>query len=141
MDEVKALIETKWGDKVSFLEDTRDLTVVIDKIELLSFLSFLRDELSFVFLTDLTAIDWLGREKRFDFVYWLSSEKGDRICVKVAISEDEIMPSIASLWKVADWYEREVVDMFGIKFDINKKRILLPDDWKDFPLRKDYPLV
>lgn len=141
MDEVKTLIETKWQGKVSFLEEVRDLTVIIDKSELLSLLVFLRDELSFVFLTDLTAVDWPGRERRFEVVYWLSSMDGKRLCVKVAISEDEIMPSIVSFWGIADWYEREVFDMFGIKFDIEHKRILLPDDWKGFPLRKDYPLI
>lgn len=141
MDEIKALIEAKWQGKVLFLEDTRDLTVAIDKSEILSFLSFLKDELSFVFLSDLTAIDWHCREKRFDVVYWLSSEKGDRICVKASLSENEVMPSIVSFWKIADWYEREVYDMFGIRFDIAHKRILLPDDWKGFPLRKDYPLI
>ncbi len=141
MDEIKTLIETKWQDKVSFSEGSRDLTVIIDKNEILSLLLFLKDELSFVFLTDLTAVDWPDREKRFDLVYWLSSMDGKRLCVKVAILEDEIMPSIASSWKIADWYEREVFDMFGIKFDREYKRILLPDDWKGFPLRKDYPLI
>ncbi len=140
MDAIRAAVETKWRDKVFFLEE-KDLTCVIDKSDILRVLSFLKDDLFFIFLLDLTAVDWPGREKRFDLVYWLSSMEEKRLCVKVSLSEDEVMPSIVSLWGIADWYEREVYDMFGIKFDIERKRILLPDDWKGFPLRKDYPLI
>ena len=139
--EIEEKIKGRWDGKIGFLEEMRDLTLSVEKSSLLEFLKFLKDELSFVFLIDLTAVDWPDREKRFEIVYWLSSMDGKRLCVKVSIQGDEVMPSIVSLWKIADWYEREVYDMFGIKFDVNKKRILLPDDWKGFPLKKDYPLI
>ena len=139
--EIEEKIKGRWEGKIAFLEETRDLTLSVEKSSLLEFLNFLKDELSFIFLTDLTAVDWPNREKRFEVVYWLSSMDGKRLCVKVGISEDEVMPSIVSFWGGASWYEREVYDMFGIKFDLKYKRILLPDDWKGFPLRKDYPLM
>jgi len=126
-------------------ENCRDLTFRIDKNILLPFMDFLyKDQrLSFSFLTDICAVDYPNRENRFDIVYHLYSiENNHRVCVKTSIKEDEEIPSVSSIWKGANWHEREVFDLFGIKFlaHPNLKRILLPDDWEGYPLRKDYPL-
>ncbi len=97
----------------------------------------------FDYLVDLTALDYLEDEKRFCMVYHLYSYKhGKLIRVKARISEEEVVPSVTSVWKTAGWMEREVYDLFGIEFSghDNLKRILLPDDWHGHPLRKDYDI-
>ena len=101
------------------------------------------DDLDFDYLIDLTALDYLGDEQRFCMVYHLYSYKHDRLIrIKARISEEEVVPSVTSIWKTANWMEREVYDMFGIGFSghENLKRILLPDDWHGHPLRKDYDI-
>ncbi len=97
----------------------------------------------FDYLIDLTALDYLGDEKRFCMVYHLYSYKhGKLIRIKARMSEEEVVPSVTSIWKTADWMEREVYDLFGIEFSGHDdlKRILLPDDWHGHPLRKDYDI-
>lgn len=123
----------------------KDLTLRIDKTILIEFMNFLyKDEkLSFSFLTDITCVDYPEREKRFDIVYHLYSiENNHRLCIKTAVSDGEEIPSVSSIWRGANWHEREIFDLFGIKFSNHKnlKRILLPDEWNGYPLRKDYPL-
>jgi len=97
----------------------------------------------FDYLIDLTALDYLGDEKRFCMVYHLYSYKHDRLIrIKARISEEEVAPSVTSIWKTAGWMEREVYDLFGIEFSGHDdlRRILLPDDWHGHPLRKDYDI-
>ena len=105
----------------------------------------LRDdpELDFNYLIDVTALDYLGDEERFCLVYQIYSYKlGRLIRVKARASEGEVVPSVSSVWKTADWLEREVYDLFGIEFSGHPdlRRILLPDDWHGYPLRKDYDI-
>ena len=97
----------------------------------------------FDYLIDLTALDYLGDEKRFCMVYHLYSYEHDRLIrIKARILEEEVVPSVTSIWKTAGWMEREVYDLFGIEFSGHDdlKRILLPDDWHGHPLRKDYDI-
>ncbi|MCB1140904.1 MAG: NADH-quinone oxidoreductase subunit C [Leptospiraceae bacterium] len=101
--------------------------------------------LQFDFLNDLTAIDWLGKkEPRFEVCYLLKSVKNKhaKMMLKVPIEEGETIPSLVSIFKGANWPEREVFDMFGIEFSNHPymERILLPDNFQGHPLRKDYPL-
>lgn len=99
----------------------------------------------FNFLADLTATDnlTLGGFERFAVVYHLLSHaSAERVTVKAYVPEDNpVLPSIELLWKTADWQEREVFDLFGIKFEghPNLIRIMNPDDYEGYPLRKDYP--
>ena len=99
----------------------------------------------FNFLADLTAIDnlTLGGFERFAVSYHLLSHKTtERVTVKAYISEEKpSLPSVESLWKTADWQEREVFDLYGIRFEghPNLIRIMNPDDFEGYPLRKDYP--
>ncbi len=106
---------------------------------------YLRDhgEFSFDYLVDLTALDYLGDEERFVLVYQLYSYQTSRLIrVKARLPEDEPAPSVTSIWRTANWLEREVYDMFGIEFSGHPelRRILLPDDWRGYPLRKDYDI-
>jgi NADH-quinone oxidoreductase subunit C len=103
-----------------------------------------RDTEKFDWLSDLTAVDWPKREKRFDVVLNMYSfEKNERLRLKAQATSDERVPSVQGIWTTANWMEREVYDMFGIVFEGHPdlKRILLPDEWQGFPLRKDYDIL
>ena len=112
--------------------------------DILKVLTELKDD-GFNFLADLTAIDnlTLGGFERFAVSYHVLSHKTtERVTVKAYISEEKpSLPSVESLWKTADWQEREVFDLYGIKFEghPNLIRIMNPDDFEGYPLRKDYP--
>jgi len=122
-----------------------DEVVTISRDDSLEIFRFLRDdpEMAFDFLTDLTAVDYLGRTPRFDVVAILcSSSKRHRLRVKIGIEEKDCrVPSLTPLWKSANWLEREAFDMYGIRFDAHPdlRRILMYDAFEGYPLRKDYP--
>jgi NADH-quinone oxidoreductase subunit C len=112
---------------------------------LLQLAKTLRDRavLQFSFLAEITAVDFLPREPRFEVVYLLvSPERGLRLRLKVRLGKDEPIPSVTAIWPAANWLEREVWDLFGIVFDghPDPRRLLMPEDWEGFPLRKDYPV-
>jgi NADH-quinone oxidoreductase subunit C len=126
-----------------------DETLVIDATRVLECMRTLRDdaELSMNFLVDVTAVDYLGREPRFEVVYHVRSmATGARLRVKAPLAEPEdgshpTLDSIVSLWPGANWFEREVWDLYGIKFrgHPDLRRILMYEEFKGHPLRKDYP--
>jgi NADH-quinone oxidoreductase subunit C len=104
----------------------------------------LRDREQFDYCVDITAVHYPDREKQFDLIWILYSfTRNERIRVKIMIADGESAPSAVSVWATANWLEREVYDMFGIRFDGHPdlKRILLPDGWKGHPLRKDYGII
>ncbi len=106
-------------------------------------LQLMRDELGYTQLSELSAIDRLAERGRFEVFYqMLSMQKRKRVRVKMLIDEHEAVNSVEKLFRSADWAEREMYDMFGIKLNNHPfpKRILMPDDWEGFPLRKTYPL-
>ncbi len=97
----------------------------------------------FDFLLDLTAVDYPARPQRFDVVYHLYSfAASQRLRVKTHAAEREPVPSLTVYWPSANWFEREVYDLFGVTFEghPNLTRIVTPDDWVGHPLRKDYPI-
>src|SRR3954464_5131068 len=110
----------------------------------------LRDRLGFVFAPDITAVDYMPREPRFEVIVHLVSlgvagfgDTPKRLRVKVRVpGTDAHMPTLSGVWKAMNWGEREVYDMFGIHFDGHPdlRRILMPDDWEGHPARKDYPV-
>ena len=119
-----------------------EVTAIVDRDELLDVLAWLRDApgLSLGFCASLTATDWPGSDPRFWMAYeLLSIEHHHRLRVKVGLSdEDPRVPSVTGLFPTADWHERETYDFFGVVFDGHPdlRRILLPDDWEGWPLRK-----
>ncbi|MCX5882487.1 MAG: NADH-quinone oxidoreductase subunit C [Deltaproteobacteria bacterium] len=121
-------------------------TAVVRKEDLLEICQFLRDdkELQYNFMMDLTAVDYLGREPRFEVVYHLYSLAFNRrFRIKTRVSEAECnVDSIVSLWPSANWFEREVYDMYGVIFKGHPelRRILLYEEFQGHPLRKDYPI-
>ena len=107
-------------------------------------LQILRDREEFDYCVDVTAAHYPTREKQFDLIYILYSfARNERMRVKTMIADGETALTAVDIWPTADWLEREVFDMFGIKFEghPNLKRILLPDGWKGHPLRKDYGII
>ena len=121
-----------------------ELTVTTTPTQIRDFVAFLRSDPTcrFTTLIDITAVDWPAREKRFDIVYhFLSMHLNQRIRVKAELREDEILPSIVEQFPAADWYEREVFDMYGILFSGHPdlRRILTDYGFRGYPLRKDFP--
>lgn len=108
---------------------------------------FLKKDQGFDLLVDITCVDYLsfrGAEHRFGLAYLLAnSESGKRLTVRVMLDEPKLtVPSLVPVWEAANWMEREVWDMFGIRFDGHPdlRRILMPNEFTAHPLRKDYPL-
>jgi NADH-quinone oxidoreductase subunit C len=118
--------------------------VYVDKESIVEVLKFLKEEPGFEygFLADITATDE-ETEPRFEVVYNLFSHTHKwRIRLKVRVAEGEEVPTAVSVWKAANWAEREVYDMFGVRFrgHPDLRRILMDERWVGYPLRKDYPL-
>ena len=132
------------GAIVEAFLDRKQAILVIAADRLLEIARYSREEENFDLLTDLTAVDWPKREKRFDLVLNLYSfPKNERLRIKALLGENEPVASVESVWPTANWLEREVYDMFGIVFEghPNLKRLLLPEEWQGHPLRKDYDIL
>jgi NADH-quinone oxidoreductase subunit C len=121
-----------------------ELTVTVAANAIPDFVNFLKTDSTcrFTTLIDITAVDWPERERRFDVVYhFLSMHLNQRIRVKAEVREDELVPSITGEFPSADWYEREVFDMYGLLFSGHPdlRRILTDYGFRGHPLRKDFP--
>jgi len=130
------------------ISDYKDeLTIKFDKIFILDVCRFLKTDvdLLFTYCTDITAIDWATRKKRFTVVYNLFSLKHSfRLRLKADVDElDCKIDSVSSVWKGANWQERETYDMYGIKFNNHPdlRRMYMPEEFEYHPLRKDFPLM
>ena len=136
-------LRARYGDAIGDCTlDRKQAILVVAAARLPDVCHYLRDEERFDFLTDLTAVDTYGRRPRFDVILNLYSfSKNERLRLKVP--NEGSCPSVTSVWSTANWLERECYDMFGITFEghPNLKRILLPDDWRGHPLRKDYDIL
>jgi NADH-quinone oxidoreductase subunit C len=143
-DLVKRYKERFGGGIVEAWLDRKQAILVVAADRLLEIARYTRDEEGFDLLVDLTAVDWPKREKRFDLVLFLYSfAKNERFRIKALLGENEPVASVESVWPTANWLEREVYDMFGILFEghSNLKRLLLPEEWQGYPLRKDYDIL
>lgn len=122
-----------------------ELTVTVTRENLRRVCDFLRSDpaLQFSFLSDVTGVDRFPVEPRFELNYHLLSiPHRMRVRVKARVSgQDPVVPSVTSVWPTANWHEREIFDLFGVRFEGHPDltRILLPEDWEGHPLRKDYP--
>lgn len=130
---------------IEIIEFRGEVTVTIHKQDILNVLSFLKQSLQYNMLTDVTAIDYLGKkDERFMMVYQLYSiPNKDKLRIKAPVSESEChIQSATQVWETANWLEREVYDLFGITFENHPdlRRILMTPEWEGYPLRKDYPL-
>jgi NADH-quinone oxidoreductase subunit C len=121
-----------------------ELTVTVAPSSLVSFVEFLKTDgnCQFSTLVDITAVDYPSRAKRFDVVYhFLSMYQNHRVRVRIAVREEDMVPSIISVHPSSNWFEREIFDMFGILFSGHPdlRRILTDYGFRGYPLRKDFP--
>lgn len=142
-ESAKKLAE-RFGSKVLPCPNpAKEVTIKTDKESIVEVLNFLKNELSFNYLSDLTAVHFPQNEKEITVVYHLFSiENKESLRIKVELKDGESIPSVISIFPAANWMEREAFDLMGVKFEghPNLKRILLPDEWEGHPLRKEYPL-
>jgi len=139
-----AKFKSAYGSGVEPLTYAGQNYMVVDSSLIPEILHILRNEEQFDYCVDITAVHYPKREKQFEVVWVLYSfAHNQRIRVKTQIVDGETLPSSVPIWPGANWLEREVFDMFGIRFDghPDMKRILLPDGWKGHPLRKDYGIL
>jgi NADH-quinone oxidoreductase subunit C len=139
-----AKLKGEYGSGIEPLTHLGQNYMVVDRSLIPEILEVLRNEEKFDYCVDITAVHYPKRDKQFDVVWVLYSfARNERIRVKTLIGDGETLPSSVPIWATANWLEREVFDMFGIKFDGHPdlKRILLPDGWKGHPLRKDYGIL
>ena len=131
-----AILETK--------QALGEITLIADAARIVDLCRYLKDTENFVRLSSITAVDWHPAEPRFEMVYHLHSiEPIRRLRVKYWVGgSNPETDSVTGVWRAANWYEREIFDMFGIGFrnHPNLVRLLMPTDWEGHPLRKDYPV-
>jgi NADH-quinone oxidoreductase subunit C len=138
----------EWDERTvaQVLEFRGETTVVVPAEQLRRAAEYLAGEpsLGFSFLSDITTVDRYPIEPRFEVNYHLLSiERRERLRLKVRVAGSEpVVPSVTSVWPTANWHERENFDLFGMRFEGHPdlRRILMPDDWEGYPLRKDYPV-
>jgi NADH-quinone oxidoreductase subunit C len=139
-----AKLKGNYGSGIEALTYAGQNYMVVDRSLIPEILQVLRNEEEFDYCVDITAAHYPAREKQFEVIWVLYSfARNERIRVKTQILDGATLPSSVPIWRGANWLEREVFDMFGIKFDghPDMKRILLPDGWKGYPLRKDYGIL
>jgi NADH-quinone oxidoreductase subunit C len=143
---VAAAVEAFDSDAVTTGKSERDeLTLEIAPPKIVSVCGFLKYDQKFIRLSSVTAVDRYPSEPRFEVVYHLHSiERNERLRLKCRLGGDNpAIETVTSVWRSANWYEREVFDLFGIRFTGHPdlRRIMMPDDWEGYPLRKDYPVT
>ncbi|HEU4781958.1 MAG TPA: NADH-quinone oxidoreductase subunit C [Ktedonobacterales bacterium] len=146
-----AFLREQFADAVLDANEYRgEMTIIVRPERIAEVCRALRDEprLVYNYIADITAVDWLEREPRYDVVYHLLSLATYGVVrLKAQIGDEDTpdpeLPTVTTVWPGADWFEREMYDLFGIRFagHPNQTRILMPEDWVGHPLRKDYPLT
>lgn len=142
---LRRLLDVHGGAVEATHADHGDVTARVRLDRLVEVMTFLRDapELAFDMLTDLTCVDYLGEEPRFEMVYHLYSlARNHRLRIKARVPDAlPHAPTLCELWPSANWMEREVWDLYGVRFDGHPdlRRILLYEEFEGHPLRKDYP--
>jgi NADH-quinone oxidoreductase subunit C len=141
LESLSRLLGDKLQDKTEFRGET---TYTIAAVDLREVAKFCRDDLSFDYLIDISSIDHYGTDPRFEVVYELYSlSVGVHLRLKLRVSEeDAAVDTVSDVWPTANWHEREIYDMMGIKFKGHPdlRRILMWDGYPFFPLRKEFPL-
>jgi NADH-quinone oxidoreductase subunit C len=150
--DIKALIPQKLKEQFNELafevsEYLDELTIKLPKEQIVKVCEFLKknSDMEFLLCLDITAIDWAKRKNRFTVVYHIYSFKNNfRLRLKADIDESDCaIDTVSSVWKGANWQERETYDMYGIKFNNHPdlRRMYMPEDFEYHPLRKDFPLM
>ena len=148
LEQAVSLLQNEFPQEILDIKEYRnETTLLINKDQIHRFCKHLKDNLEFTLLADLTAVDYLEvKSPRYEVVYHIhrfgpDCEENIRIRLKAELTgDDPKIDSVVSIWSGADWLEREVYDMFGIEFTGHPdlRRILMPEDYKPYPLRKDF---
>jgi NADH-quinone oxidoreductase subunit C len=141
--EIPTRLKRSYGTGVETLMTVGQKIAILDRTVVHGVLRTLRDEFKFDFLVDETAVHSPKKEFPFEMVWIVySHSSNERIRIKAAFAEGEQVPTVTDLWPTANWMEREIFDLFGIKFagHPDLRRILMPPEWTGHPLRKDYPI-
>ena len=143
--ELAKQLKERFGDQVSECSTFLGQNFIVAKTDaVIPVIEFLKLEADFDYLVDVTAVDYPARPERFELVYVLYSfERNERVRVKTAIGETAKPATAVNVFPGANWLEREVFDMFGIQFagHPDMRRILLPEEWDGFPLRKEIGII
>lgn len=138
-------LKGKFGEAIrETIEFRGEHTAVVELEALRGVMEYVQAELGFDLLLDVSSLDHMGDDPRFEVVYELATaDDSKHLRVRAAVPEDAEVPTVSDLWATANWHEREVFDMMGISFSghPNMKRILMWDGYPYFPLRKDFPLA
>ena len=138
-------LRERFGDQIKEFSSYREQSFLVAELSaVVPIIEFLKLEQDFDYLVDVTAVDYPKRENRFDLIWILYSfARNTRIRVKAQAGEGDSPATVTSAYQTANWLEREVFDMFGITFDghPNMTRILLPDEWQGYPLRKEHSII
>ncbi|HET7088106.1 MAG TPA: NADH-quinone oxidoreductase subunit C [Anaerolineae bacterium] len=146
-DPIVETLKARFGDAITGVVEFRgETTIHVRPDAIADVCAFLHDDeaASYDFLSDVSAVDVWPDEPRFQVNYHLySMERNTRLRLKVRVRDGQSLPSVTGVWPAANWFERETYDLFGVKFDNHPdlRRILLPDDYLGYPLRRDAPLV
>lgn len=142
---IHALSEKHSEQVLEVYQSSGDTFVRVKPDNLVEICKYLKDEHNFIYLSDIFGVDLFTSEKRFEVLYNMVSLKDQiRLFLKISLEEREPeVESVTSVWKSANWYEREVFDMFGIRFNNHPdmRRIYMPEDYDYYPLRKEFPLL
>lgn len=139
-------LSEKYSDSfIEVYQSTGDTFIRVETDEIVDICRYLKNQLHFIYLTDIFGIDRFTSEERFEVVYNLISLRDrERLFLKVRLPEEEpVIESVTSIWKAASWMEREVYDMFGVEFTGHPdfRRIYMPEDYEYYPMRKEFPLL
>ena len=138
-------LRERFGDQIKEFSSYREQSFLVAELPaVIPIIEFLKLEQDFDYLVDLTAVDYPKRESRFDLIWILYSfAHNTRIRIKAQAGESDSPGTVTGVHETANWLEREVFDMFGITFDghPNMTRILLPDEWQGYPLRKEHSII
>jgi len=147
LKQVQAAAALEEWDSASILDGTLhggEVTLTIASERIQETCRFLKGDCGFLRLSSVTAVDWYPAEPRFEVIYHLHAiESGERLRLKCKLpGEAAELDTITTVWRSANWYEREVFDLFGVRFrgHPDLQRIMMPVDWEGHPLRKDYPV-
>lgn len=143
INDLKSHFEDKLGvNDIQFVQALNEYCMIVPINRLIDVMGSLKHSIKFLQLTDVTAVDYPKKSKRFEVIYFLlNMHRNVRVRVKVSLDEKTNVPSICRIYPAANWYEREVFDMFGIVFDQHPKleRILTDYTFDSYPMRKDFP--
>ncbi len=140
---VRALLGDEVEEVTSFTGKPDEVSMVVPAGRVRELCEHLKTQHGFNYLSDLCGVHYAERDRPFEVVYQLFAlDRSERLRLKVRVGDGEAVPSVTGVWAGADWFEREAYDMFGIEFEGHPdlRRILLPEDWEGFPLRKEYPI-